>query len=308
MESKTNYSLIGFLVLLFIAAVIAGGLWLSVGFEKKVYRVYAVYMNEPVFGLTIQAPVKFNGVKVGYVTHIALNKADPQQVVLLLNVEEGTPVTTSTTAVLQSQGITGIRYVELHANSRYAGPLTTVGDEPYPVIPAKPSLWMQLDAAMKDVTENFQQISDAVSSVLDKENALAIKTSFRNIEQITSALAHQSKTLSNTIGSAEELFKNAAHASKSLPEVIETIHESGEAVKDMAISLRQAGNVVSSTMQAGRQTIQTFKEQTLPQTTVLLDKLDAVAKNIKSLSQELKQNPSMLIRGKQARRLGPGER
>lgn len=308
MESKTNYTLVGVLVLVFTAAAIVTGLWLSVGFDKKVYKTYATHMNESVLGLSVQAPVKFSGVSVGYVKHIAINQADPQQVILLLNVEQGTPITTSTTAVLQSQGITGIRYVELNTDSRYGEPLKKLAGETYPIIPSKPSLLVQLDAALKDVTENFQQITDAMGSVLDKENALAIKNSFRNIETVTAVLSNQAKYLSSSIKNADVLFKNAAQASKSLPRAITNISESAQAVKEMSQTARVAGHKISSTMDYSKQAVKEISEQTMPQITALVEKLENIAKNVNGLTKELKRNPSMLIRGKKARPLGPGER
>lgn len=308
METKANYTRVGSLVLLLVAALVIVAIWLSVGLQKKVYHTYAVYMNEPVFGLNIQAPVKFNGVSVGYVARIALNKENPQQVLLLLDVDQAAPITSSTTAVLQSQGITGIRYIELQAGGRFAEPLTRLANEPYPVIPSRPSLLVQLDTALKDVTENFQQVADAVSTVLDKDNAIALKNTLRNIEHITTVVSQQSKELSETIDNASTVFKNTARASEKLPRAVENIAEGSHALVSMAQRVGRAGSMVSSTMQTGKRAMQQITNQTMPQVTSLLEQLDDVAKTVDALTKELKQNPSMIIRGKAPRRLGPGER
>ena len=315
MESKTNYTLVGFCVLLLGCCVILTSLWLSVGFDQKKYQTYAIYMNEPVFGLNVQAPVKFNGVTVGYVSHLTLNKKNPQQVLLLIDVELDAPITTSTTAVLQSQGITGLRYIELQAGSSYAQPLTKMAGEPFPVIPSRPSLWVQLDTTLKDVTENFQLVTDAINTVLDKDNTTAIKRTFRNVERFTAVLSHQTNQLSSTINSAEVLFKNAADASKSLPKLMVNFTGASQAMilmsKDMSTagrSLTVAGNQVTQTMKTSRQAINQVSQQTLPKVTSLVEKLESVASNIESLTRELKKNPSMVLRGKKVRALGPGER
>ncbi len=315
MESRTNYTLVGICVLLLGLSVILTSLWLSVGFDQKQYETYAVYMNEPVFGLNIQAPVKFNGVAVGYVSHLALNKKNPQQVLLLIDVELGSPISTSTTAVLQSQGITGIRYIELQAGNKYAAPLTKMAGESFPVIPSRPSLWVQLDTALKDVTENFQLVTDAINTVLDKDNAIAIKRTFRNVERFTAVLSHQTNQLSSTINSADVLFKNAADASKSLPKLMVNLADGSKAMivmaKDMStagLSLTAAGHQVTQTMKSSRQAIKQVSQQTLPKVTSLVDKLESVANNIELLTKELKRDPSMVLRGKKSRSLGPGER
>ena len=308
MESKTNYTIVGALILLFVSGLILTGIWLSVGFDKKVYRTFSVFMNEPVFGLSEQAPVKFNGVDVGYVVNLAINRTNPQQVSVLIEVEQGTPITTSTTAVLQSQGITGIRYIELQAGSQYAEPLIKMAGETYPVIPSRPSLWVQLDAALRDVTENFQKVTDAFSTVLDRENSIAIKNSLRNVEHFIAVMSQHSKQLSTTLESADVIFKNAAQASKELPEAVNQITVSGRAVTKMANDLSVAGRWVSSTMKSSKIVIDDFSSQTIPQTNDLMLQLDNLARDIASLTKSLKKNPSMLIRGRKPRKLGPGEK
>lgn len=308
MESRTNYTLVGICVLLLGIGVILTSLWLSVGFDQKQYETYAVYMNEPVFGLNVQAPVKFNGVTVGYVSHLTLNKKNPQQVLILIDVELGAPISTSTTAVLQSQGITGIRYIELQAGTIYAEPLTKIAGESFPVIPSRPSLWVQLDKALKDVTENFQLVTDAINTVLDKDNAIAIKKTFHNVERFTAVLSHQTNQISETITNADLIFKNAALASKSLPKLMLNLSNSGKAVTVMANNMSKAGKQVTSTMKTSRLAIKQVSQQTMPQITSLVEKLDSVASNIDLLTKELKQNPSMILRGKNSRPLGPGEK
>ena len=135
MESKTIYAMIGVTVILLTAGLLSSLLWLSVGFDQKNYNTYIVYMNETATGLNDDSPVKFNGVKVGMISSVELNKADPQKVTLLLKIEDDILISTSTHATLINQGITGTTYLGLSAGSAILTPLTKHGTEPYPVIP-----------------------------------------------------------------------------------------------------------------------------------------------------------------------------
>ncbi len=117
MESKVNYTVVGIFVVLLTIAIIAAGFWLARGSQASVYHTYVTIMDESVSGLSEQAPVKFNGVSVGYVTSIALNYQNPQQVIVKMDIESGVPITTSTAATLLAQGITGITYVGLKART-----------------------------------------------------------------------------------------------------------------------------------------------------------------------------------------------
>ena len=96
------------------AALIGGVLWLASGGSfRQAYDVYRAYSDESVSGLNLNAPVKYNGVEVGKVQEIRLDPANPERVNLLFAIERGTPIKVDTVAVLKTQGLTGIAYVEL---------------------------------------------------------------------------------------------------------------------------------------------------------------------------------------------------
>lgn len=307
METKANYMMVGAGVIVLIFGLLLTALWLSVGLNSKDLATYAVYVNEPVSGLNVQAPVKFNGVGVGEVRKIALNENNPQQVLLLLDIEKGVPITASTTAVLQTQGITGIRYVELKAGARFAEPLKKMAGEAYPVIPSRPSLLVQLDSSLTDITENIQTFTDAVSNVLDKDNALAIKGTLRNLEQLTNVLAQQADHLTNALVNTDRVTTHWAQLSERLPATLISLENTIKTVDGMALQVRQAGHKAAVTMHSGHQAMRLLTEQTIPKVTQLAVELERTARNIKGLSQELKQDPSMLIRGRTPKALGPGE-
>ncbi|KTD17479.1 MlaD family protein [Legionella jordanis] len=307
MEAKVNYTVVGIIVLVLIAGLIASGLWLSVGFEQKKYNVYEVYMHEAVSGLSNEAAVKFNGVQVGFVKAIELNQTDPQQVKLLLSIEEGTPITTSTSATLISQGITGVTYVGLSASSSDLTPLQKLPNQAYPVIPSKPSLFHQLDSVLKDVSENVNKVSLEVSRIFDKENATYIKKTLANFEEVTSVIAKDSQYIHQSLKNADVFLKNTAKASQEFPAVIADLKAGVKKFNHMANSLSEAGDNISETMQAGKLAISKISQQAVPPAVSVLRRLEVVASNLEKISAQMRQNPSVLIRGTKAPKPGPGE-
>lgn len=297
MEAKTNYTIVGLAVLILSTALLASMLWLSVGFDKKRYNIYAVYVREAVSGLNIDSPVKYNGVQVGSVYKIALSRVDPQQVVLLLNIEEGTPITTSTRATLISQGITGVTYVGLSASSAELTPLKKLPEEPYPIILSKPSLLNQLDKTIKEVSENVNSLGVKIKTVFDEENTENFKRSLANLQVFTQVVAEHSEDLGKSLKNSDELFRNMAEASKDLKQNINKL------TKEMA----SAGESVSITMRAGQTAINKISNQTIPPAVLLLQKLNNIAANLEIVSNQLRQNPSVIIRGTTPPAPGPGE-
>ena len=145
MESKVNYTYVGFMVIILVIGLLAATIWLSTGFDSKNYNLFTVYVTEAISGLNDDSVVKYNGVKVGFVNKIELNEYDPQQVKIQLKIVEGTPITSTTHATLINQGITGTVYLGLSASSPSLFPLQKTPGEKYPVIPYKPSFLSQLE-------------------------------------------------------------------------------------------------------------------------------------------------------------------
>ncbi len=230
MEPKVNYTVVGLFVVVLTAVIIFGLLWFSAG-KRKEHLNYLVYMNEAVTGLSEQAPVKFNGVEVGYVSDISLNPRNPAQVRLILSVVTGTPINQTTVAKLMLQGITGVSYIGLRTDtSKQPLPLVKLPGEKYPIIPSAPSLLVQLDTTIRELSQNLKSIRIAVQGVFTKENQQALSKSLANIAEFTDVLAKNSKQLGQGIKNASSAFaqgKTAAQtvSEQALPQIIQAINK-----------------------------------------------------------------------------------
>lgn len=304
MEAKTNYTLVGLTVLILTVGLIAATLWLSVGFNKKQYNVYAVFIHEAVSGLSEESPVKYNGVQVGSVYKIALSKSDPQEVKILLNIVEGTPITSSTFATLITQGITGTTFVGLSAASSDLTPLGKLPNEPYPIIPTKPSLFNQIDSVLKEVSTNINDVSTRLNEILNKENTTNVKKSLDNVQKFTQTLADQSDAISAGLKNSDIMLRNLAKVSQDLPSVIQELKVS---INKLTGEVGRAGAQVSSTMAAGKIAIDKVSQQALPSAVILLGHLNKIASNLENVSQQMRQNPAVIIRGTTSPTNGPGE-
>lgn len=265
MEPKINYTIVGIFVVALTTALVLALLWLSAG-KRKEHDNYLVYMNEAVTGLNDQAPVKFNGVEVGYVDDISLNPKNPAQVRLIVSIERDTPISQATVAKLMLQGITGVTYIGLKMDkTKKPLPLVKLPDEEYPIIASAPSLLVQLDTTLQEITEDFHAICETIQGVFTPENKQALSKTLVNIEQFTDTLAKNSKAIDGGI-------KN-----------------------------------ISSTFAQGKIAAQAASQQAMPQIIQSINKLNSLLNNMEDFISSLKNNPSVLIRGKTAPPPGPGE-
>ena len=166
-ETKVNYTLVGAFVLLLGAVLIGGLLWIaSGGSVRKKVDLYLAIEEESVAGLNLNAPVKYDGVEVGKVSDIRLDPVNPEKVRLTFVIEHGTQIKADTVAVLKTQGLTGIAYVELSGGTRDAPPLQASAQEPYLVIRTKPSLSTRLENVLTTVLAKLDHTSSNVDALL----------------------------------------------------------------------------------------------------------------------------------------------
>ncbi|HLB56854.1 MAG TPA: MlaD family protein [Coxiellaceae bacterium] len=307
MQGKVNYTAVGFFVVVLSAFLAITIFWLSTMSGNKHYSTYLVYVHENVTGLSVESPVRFNGVKVGYVQAINLDAHNPKLVKLKLGIAPDVRITTSTYAILNEQGITGVVYVNLKAETETAPLLTATAGEPYPVIPSKPSLLMQLSTVLPEVTKDIQNLSASIAELLDKENQESITSSLKNISQITKVMADNSADFTNTMQSLDNTLANMSEASNHFPETVKQLRKTLSSIQTLTLHMTKATDTIDQTMQNGQAAIHNFSNQVIPSAQQALSHLSQATMSMNQLTDELQRNPSMLVRGKAPEPLGPGE-
>jgi len=307
MEAKVNLVAVGAFVLLLGAALIAGVLWLSSPKSyRKAYDTYVVYMSESVSGLSADAPVRYRGVEVGAVRRIALAPGNVEQVELTLDIERGTPVKQDTVAVLRTQGLTGIGHIELSGGSQAAAALEARPDEPYPVIRAGPSFMHRLDTEVSGLLASLNRSSESLNALLTQDNRRALGETLAHLEVLSRTLAARARTVDAAVASTAKTMENAARLTAELPQLVERMQRTAEAIERMANQGAQAGASTAAAMEGVRAEARQFGE-ILPEAQGLIAELRELSASLKRFSGELEANPAVLIHGRPAAKPGPGE-
>jgi phospholipid/cholesterol/gamma-HCH transport system substrate-binding protein len=308
METKVNYALVGIFVLGLGTLLVAIVLWISSGgtFQKKYIRYLAIE-DESVAGLNVSAPVKYNGVDVGKVSDIALDAKNPSQVRLLLEIERGTPIKVDTVAVLKTQGLTGIAYVELDGGALNAPTLVAIPPERYPVIRTKPSLAARLENVLTNGLAKLDRTSSNIDAILSEDNRKAFTLALTNIAAVSQTLAERKDTLDAGIVSAARTFDNSARITAQLGPVIERIGRSADALGKMGDATAEASSHAGKTIDSVGADLQRLSAETVPSLQRLLGELNVLSGSLRRLSEQTERNPSSLIFGRSPLPEGPGE-
>ncbi|HEX8011515.1 MAG TPA: MlaD family protein [Casimicrobiaceae bacterium] len=308
MEAKVNFTLVGIFVLVLGAALIGGVLWLSSGkYYGKSYVLYQTYMSESVAGLNLNAPVKYHGVDVGFVRRIGLNPANVEEVELRLAILRGTPIKEDTVAILGTQGLTGIAYVELTGGSRDSPLLQARSGEQYPVIKSGPSLLTRLDRGVTTLLSDLTRATANFNALLSEDNRRAIAKTLADVQILSRTLAARSPAIDSGLANAARTMQNTARLTDELPRLVQRIERSADALDRMADAVARAGASATATLDSTRADVQEFTDEGLPEVLQLVAQLRDLTGTLRRVSGDLERNPSMLLYGRSPGKRGPGE-
>jgi phospholipid/cholesterol/gamma-HCH transport system substrate-binding protein len=322
MEDKVNPSLVGAFVLLLGAALVAGVLWLAAGVGSgKPTTAYQSIFTESVAGLNLDAPVKYLGVDVGKVRSISIDPDNPRQVRLGLRIDQGTPVKQDSEAVLKSQGLTGIAYVELSGGSPGSPALVAAADGAPPLIRSKPSLSARLENVMTTVLASVDRTSNNLNALFSADNQGAIQRSLADASVLLRTLAEQRGQLASGITDLATTARHAARASAQLGPALaalepalahigpalDKVEAAAASVDQMAQAAGLASTRAGQAAEAAMGGVQQLRGDTLPGLDRLLAELGPLVGSLRQLSEQLRTQPGSLLVGGAVRAPGPGE-
>ena len=311
MEPKINYVLVGLFVVVLGATLLGVVVWLGKGDYRAAYDRYHAFTRESVDGLSTNAPVKYHGVEVGYVAEIVLNPENPEEVRLTLDVTRGTPIKEDTVATLSVQGLTGFAVVDLDGGSRASPALTAKPGERYPVMKTRPSFFVRIEETGTRLITNVNRLLEDTRRLIDADTRAAFKQILADMAQLTHTLAVQSQRLDEGVGSAAEASQNLARLTRSLseqlPALVDAVHTSTVALKEMTKDVGQASQSVGETFDQTRPGIERFSRRTLAETSLLVSELRQLTASLNRVVQQLETQPESFIFGRQSPPRGPGE-
>ena len=298
----------GAFILVLGAALIAGALWLVSGgsFQTK-YDFYLAMVDESVAGLNLNAPVKYSGVDVGKVQGIKLDPMNPERVQLTFAIVRGTPIKVDTVAVLKTQGLTGIAYVELSGGARDSPLLTATVEGQYPVIRTKPSLSARLENVLTTVLEKLDKTSSNIDALLSNENREAFKSALADIAIVARTIAAKKNTIDSGINSAARTFDNSARLTAQLGPVVDRIGRGADAVEKLGNDAALASTNASNAVTAVGSDVQKFTTSTLTEVQRVLAEISVLTASLRRLSEQTQRDPGSLLRGRSPPLEGPGD-
>ena len=300
MERNANYALVGIATLLLFLGLVAFIFWLARFEFTKQYDLYDINFVGPVRGISEGGEVHFNGIKVGEVTKIALDKTNPANVVATVRVTSDVPIRTDSYATLEPQGITGVNYIQITGGT--AGKPLLKSTVPFGVRPILASR----GSAISDLLEGSGTVLNAtvealnrVNRLLSDENIKSLSTSMRNVETVTQEI----KDRRSVIDDADNAVKSIDQAAQSLKQLSDSSQQlvGGDGKRALHDVADAAGEIKATATEAHQMIAKLqgptgdFARTGLPQLTQAAASLQLTAESLNRLVNEIESNPQMLV-------------
>lgn len=241
METRANYILIGAFTLLSLIMAAIFAVWIANAGLDKSYAVYDVKFNGPVRGVELGGEVRFNGIKVGEVTKLGLDKTDPSSVVARIRVLSDTPVKTDSVAQLEPAGLTGLAYIQILAGSKSAGPLVKLAGQERPVITTRYGQLDRLFQGGQGVVDTSIETLNRMKMLLDDQNLRNFALTLENTRRASELISARGALLDKTNEAANNINKAGIEVSRLAQTLSQATKSSSESFNTAAGTYSQLG-------------------------------------------------------------------
>jgi phospholipid/cholesterol/gamma-HCH transport system substrate-binding protein len=300
MERNAHYALVGAISLLIMVGAVAFVFWFARFSLNRQYDIYDVDFRGQVRGLSQGGQVFFNGIRVGEVTKLSLDQADPNRVVARIRTATDAPVRVDSTATLEPLGITGVNYIEISAGT-VTKPLLKVAtpSDSVPVIHTKQGALESLLEGGGDVLTRAVETLDQVKKLLSDKNIKNVAGTLQDVHDFTTTLKSQKDMLADL----DATIKSANATSDKLGKLADSLNglANGDAKKTLS-SLNDAAGEIKATATDIRSTVSKLQGPTsdfassgLPRITQAIISLQQAAESLNRVVQEIESNPQGVL-------------
>lgn len=315
MENKSHALAAGLFVLIVSGLVIGLAMWLTR--DSGSYHAYELSSRQGVSGLQPQAVVRYKGVAVGKVTHIGFDPQTSGNVLIRIAINDETPLTPTTFAVLNYQGVTGLAYVLLD-DAGEAQPKLPTGPSGLPRLSLHSSPFSQLADQGQAILGRIDEAVERLNQLLSESNQKRISTALTHIGQAAGSFHALGQRIDATVGQRLNPALDAIPALAT--QTIQTLHTLQQASSQTASAASHIGQVAqrlsapdgvidqaTHTSQALTRSLERLNTVTLARTERAADDTGHAARQLGRMATGFKDNPQALIYGTGNNLPGPGE-
>jgi phospholipid/cholesterol/gamma-HCH transport system substrate-binding protein len=300
MERNANYALVGFASLVLFVGLAAFVLWLAQVRFARDYDLYDIVFDGPVRGISQGGEVHFNGIKVGEVQRISLDRDNPSRVIARVKVTSDVPIKTDSYATLEPQGVTGVNYVQITAGAKERPPLKDVtAHGQIPVIRSQRSTLSDLIEGGGTVLQRSIEALDRINRVLSDQNIQQVTGMMADVHAVTSELKARKQIIADADKALQDMDAALQRASRLTEAANGLIEGDGKRalanVADAADSLKQTSEKAKALLGKIEGPTTDFASNSLPRLSSAIGGLQTATESLNRVLDEAERSPGALI-------------
>ena len=262
----------------------------------KYKTFYVEYDN--VEGLAPSASVTINGLIVGKVTKITLNK-ETGKLMVQLQLKTDFPISKTSTAIIYKPGFIDGKQVAIHPNfndkSVSADGQVLVGTAELDLTEALKKQLIPLQVKFEMLMKNADNLLIGLNNVLDNKGQQDLKVSLSELSQ-TMEQFHKASSSINTIlddnkGQIKGVVTNLNKVSNDFSKISDSLNKAdlGKTAKNLQITLEKVDKIMAD-LQAGKGSMgKLLKDE------VLYDNLEKTSKELELLLEDVRLHPTRYV-------------
>ncbi|MBX6322327.1 MAG: MCE family protein [Rhodospirillaceae bacterium] len=311
METRASHIAVGAFVLVLVAGIAGFVVWIG-KYRQPDVVYYDIKFSGNVTGLQVDNTVRYRGIPVGRVKAVRIDPANPNLVLVTIEVAKGTPIRVDSVASLELQGITGVTYIQISGGSPVSQMLPQTREKPYPLIAAQPSKLEELFEGAPALLTRLNELADRLNLLLSDENARAISGTLANLETLTGALAAQSgglkELLENGAAAADQLRRTGAEFQILAQDLRSEVKDVGGSARTTIADLQGTARAFSTVadelaklVAENRGPIRDFTAYGLYEATQLMSDFRQLVSSLSRVAAQIERDPARFLLGDRAR-------
>lgn len=310
MENKSHAFAAGLFTLVLLGFILAAVLWFQR--DRTVRLPYDLVTSGSVSGLSQSASVRYRGLPVGRVARIGFDPDGSGRIVIRMMIDEKTPITTTTTATLGIQGVTGMAFIQLDDKpaGQIGAPLATSEDH-VARLPLHEGLFQELQKRGDALITQLEAIARSTQALLSDDNRRQLIATAASVQHAADNIAGLTTRLGPTMDRMPATLEHVDQALTSASALMDNLNRGdGPLVTNLnriGAAAARADTTLTDLQRTVDELSQRVSNDTLPRFNGLSDDLRVTARSVRSAADTFSSNPRGLLFGMPTAAPGPGE-
>ncbi len=136
---------------------------------------------------------------VGSVGDIRIDPHNVERIEVLVALDAGMPVKSDMFATLESQGLTGVGFIQIQGGTQASPALAVADDGAPPIIPTRASRLEKVFQSAPEIADQLVVLTTRLQSLLSEENTRAVGDILRNLATVSATLGQRTGDIETAV-------------------------------------------------------------------------------------------------------------